>query len=91
MNLESAAAELRARHDGLFQRHLQLALGYIEKAARSGISRNARRLIEDIRRGLTEHEETAQMKFTPDEMEQLRAEANEPSPPSLVPGAQRKR
>jgi hypothetical protein len=69
VHLEAAAAAIKSRQDTLFERHVELAIGYIEQAARSGESSNARRLVESLRRVLEEREQTVQMKFTPDEFD----------------------
>lgn len=74
-HLELAASAIKSRKDLLFERHVKLAIGYLERAARDGESPAAVRLLEEFGRSLTERELTAQMKFTPEEIERLEAEA----------------
>jgi hypothetical protein len=89
-HLELAAQALKMCKDVLFERHVKLAIGYLEQAARAGESPTAVRLLEEFGRGLVEREHTEQMKFTPDEMERLEREAQERDaqvpPPSLPAG-----
>ena len=84
--LDLAAAELRARRDGSFVKSLTVAMGYLEYAAREKLSRNAQRVWEAVREAVRESEHTAQMKLTPEAMENVaRMRASDPdiAPPSL--------
>jgi hypothetical protein len=84
--LALAAEELRLRRDGSFSRSFTVAMGYLDQAAHSGTSRNAERVWQAVRRAVNESESTAQMKLTPEAMENLlriRAQGPEVAPPSL--------
>ena len=84
--LVNAAEELRSRRDGSFVKSFTVALGYLEHAARMKLSRNAERLLEVIRETVRVGENTAQMKLTPEAMENIaRLRASDPdiAPPSL--------
>jgi len=81
-----AASELRSRRDGSFVKSLTVAMGYLEYAARSKLSRNAERVWDAVRQTVRESENTAQMKLTPEAMENVaRMRASDPdiAPPSL--------
>jgi hypothetical protein len=89
-HLALAAEELRTRRDGSFSRSFTVAMGYLEQAARNGISSNAERAWEKVRRAVNETESTAQMKLTPDVIQNLllpKTGAPEQAPPSLPSNA----
>jgi len=84
--LVNAAEELRSRRDGSFVKSFTVALGYLEHAARMRLSRNAERLWDAVRQTVRTGENTAQMKLTPEAMENIaRMRASDPdiAPPSL--------
>ena len=90
--LTLAAEELRARRDGSFVKSLTVAMGYLEYAARSKLSRNAERVWEAVRQSVRETENTTQMKLTPEAMENIaRQRASDPdivlraSDPDIAP------
>jgi hypothetical protein len=80
-HLDLAADAIKKRKDLLFERHIKLAIAYLERAARAGESPAAVRLLEEFGRSITERELTEQMKFTPEEIERLEAEAQVTQPP----------
>lgn len=82
----AAASDLRARRDGSFVKSFTVAIGYLEQAARSGLSRNAQRIWESVYKSVRESEHTTQMKLTPEAMEDLARRQSIPdiAPPSLV-------
>lgn len=87
VNLVAAANDLRARRDGSFVKSFTVAIGYLEQASRSGISRNAQRIWESVCKSVREGEHTTQMKLTPEAMEDLaRRQGSIPdiAPPSLA-------
>ena len=71
VHLVAAASDLRARRDGSFVKSCTVAIGYLEQAARSGISRNAERVWQHVCKSVKEGEHTAQMKLTPEAMEEI--------------------
>jgi hypothetical protein len=84
--LVHAAEELRSRRDGSFIKSFTVALGYLEHASRMKLSRNAERLWEAVCQTVRVGEHTAQMKLTPEAMENIaRMRASDPdiAPPSL--------
>jgi hypothetical protein len=82
IHLAQAARELELRHDRQVERHIQVAIGYLERAGQPGNSRNAMRLLEALKRALGAHEQTLQMKLTPDD-EPWRDSMTGEAPPSL--------
>lgn len=85
IHLEEAARALVVRHDRQVERHIQLAIGYLERAGQPGNSKNAMRLLAALKAALGAHEQTLQMKLTPDE-EPWRDSLTD-APPSLPRGA----
>lgn len=86
VHLVAAASDLKARRDGSFVKSFTVAIGYLEQASRSGISRNAQRIWESVCKSVRESEHTTQMKLTPEAMEDLaRRQGSIPdiAPPSL--------
>jgi hypothetical protein len=67
IHLAQAARELELRHDRQVERHIQVAIGYLERAGQPGNSRNAQRLLQALKSAIGVHEETLQMKLTPDD------------------------
>jgi hypothetical protein len=66
-HLEEAARALLKRQDRHVERHIQLAVGYLERAGQPGNSKNAERLLIMLKNALGAHENTLQMKLTPDD------------------------
>jgi hypothetical protein len=86
VHLIAAASDLRARRDGSFVKSFTVAIGYLEQAARTGISRNAQRIWENVCKTVQASEHTAQMKLTPEAMEEIaRRQGSIPdiAPPSM--------
>jgi hypothetical protein len=85
IHLVAAASDLRARRDGSFVKSFTVAIGYLEHAARTGISRNAQRVWQNVCKSAQESEHTEQMRLTPEAMEELARRQSQGSIPDIAP------